>query len=213
MLAQLFNLIRNESEQEIILNPVIPNEHNNHAVGLAADSIFSGLQNTLSSGGLKDVLGMFGGKSSPDSSNPLVGSIVNNLVKNLMTKFGIDQGMAMSIASSLIPNVLNKLISKTNDPSDNSFDINGIIGALTGNSPQQGGGVNLPGLQENQSGGIDFGNILKNITSGGLDANQDGNVGLDDIASMVGRAAGGAQQQSRQGNEGGILDILKGFVR
>lgn len=213
MLEQLFNLIRNESEQEIILNPVIPNEHNNHAVGLAADSIFSGLQNTLSSGGLKDVLVMFSGKSSPDSSIPLVGSMVNNLVKNLMAKFGIDNPMAMSIASSLIPNVLNKLISKTNDPSDNSFDINGIIGALTGNSPQQGGGVNLPGLQENQSGGIDFGNILKNITSGGLDANQDGNVGLDDIASMVGRAAGGAQQHSQQGNEGGILDMLKGFVR
>jgi hypothetical protein len=180
---------------------------------LATDSIFSGFQNALSSGGLKDVLGMFGGKSSPDSSNPLVGGMVNNLVKNLMTKFGIDNTMAVSIASSLIPNVLNKLISKTNDPSDNGFDINGIIGSLTGNSPQQGGGVNLPGLQENQSGGIDFGNILKNITSGGLDADRDGSIGLDDIASMVGRAAGGAQQQNQQGNEGGIMDILKGFMR
>ncbi|MFZ4752926.1 MAG: hypothetical protein ACOYLG_06240 [Chitinophagaceae bacterium] len=213
MLEQLFNLIQNESEQEIIQNPAIPNEHNSHAVGLATDSIFSGFQNALSSGGLKDVLGMFGGKSSPDSSNPLVGGMVNNLVKNLMTKFGIDNTMAVSIASSLIPNVLNKLISKTNDPSDNGFDINGIIGSLTGNSPQQGGGVNLPGLQENQSGGIDFGNILKNITSGGLDADRDGSIGLDDIASMVGRAAGGAQQQNQQGNEGGIMDILKGFMR
>jgi hypothetical protein len=30
---------------------------------------------------------------------------------------------------------------------------------------------------------------------------------------MVGRAAGGAQQQNQQGNEGGIMDILKGFMR
>ncbi len=213
MLEQLFNLIRNESEQEIIQNPAIPNEQNNHAVGLATGSIFSGFQNALSSGRLKDVLGMFGGKSSPDISNPLVEGMVNNLVKNLKAKFGIDNLMAGSIASSLIPNVLNKLISKTNDPSDHSFDINGIIGSLTGSSPQQGSGVNLPGLQENQSGGIDFGNILKNMTDGGLDADRDDSIGLDDIASMVGRATGGAQQQNQQGHDGGIMDTLEGFMR
>jgi hypothetical protein len=44
MIEQLFKLIQSESANEIINNPVIPNENNNHAIGLATDSIFSGLQ-------------------------------------------------------------------------------------------------------------------------------------------------------------------------
>lgn len=212
MLEQLFNLIQNESQQEIIQNPAIPNEHNNHAVGLATDSIFGGLQNALSSGGLQDVLGMFTGKNQVSSDNPLVGGMINNFVKSMIAKFGIDSPMATNIASSLIPGILGKLVHRTNDPNDSGFDINSIIGALTGNSPQQGGGVQLPGLQEN-SGGIDFGSILKKMTGGGLDADQDGSIGFDDLASMVSKAAGGAQQQGAAGSGGGIMDILKGFMK
>lgn len=216
MLEQLFNLIRNESQQEIINNPLIPNEQNNHAVGLATDSIFSGLQGALANGGLKDVLGMFSGKSAPTANNPIVGGIVNSFVGNLMTKFGIESPMAHSIAASLIPNILGKMISKTSDPSDSSFDINGIIGALTGSQSSQGGPVQLPGLQDNQSGGggIDFGGILKNLASGAMDGNKDGSIGLDDIVGMVSKVTGGAQQNSQQpSGGGGIMDLLKGFMK
>lgn len=215
MLEQLFNLIQNESQQEIINNPAIPNEHNNHAVGLATDSIFSGLQGALANGGLKDVLGMFTGNSGVSSNNPIVGGIVNNLVGGLMKKFGIDSPAATSIAASLVPSVLGKLVSRTNDPSDNGFDINGIIGALTGGNSMQGGGVHLPGIENQaaQSGGIDFGGILKSLTSGGLDANHDGQVGLEDLTGIIGRAAGGAQQQGQQAQGGGgIMDMLKGLM-
>lgn len=211
MIEQLFNLIQQESQNEIINNPVIPNESNNHAVGLATDSIFTGLQSALAGGGLQNILGMFTGKNAVNSSNPIVGGIVNNLVGSLMKKFGIDNPIATSIASSIVPNILNKMISRTNDPNDNGFDINGIIGALTGGSAQQGGGVNLPGAQS--GGGIDFGGILKNLTSGGLDANNDGSIGMDDIVGMVTKAAGGAQQQGQQSQGGGIFDLLKGFMK
>lgn len=210
MIEQLFNLIQQESQNEIINNPVIPNEANNHAVGLATDSIFSGLQGALANGGLQNILGMFTGKTGVNSNNPIVGGIVNNLVGSLMKKFGIESPIATSIAASIVPNILNKMINRTNDPNDNGFDINGIIGALTGGGAQHGGGVNLPGAQ---SGGIDFGGILKNLTSGGLDANNDGSIGMDDIVGMVTKAAGGAQQQAQQSQGGGIFDLLKGFMK
>ncbi len=215
MLEQLFSLIKNESQNEIINNPVIPNEQNNHAVGLATDSIFSGLQGALANGGLKDVLGMFTGGGNTSSNNPIVGGIINNFVGSLMQKFGIDSPMATSIASSLIPSIIGKMVSKTNDPSDNGFDINGIIGALTGSNASQGGGVQLPGVQNAQEGGIDFGGILKTLTSGGLDSNKDGSIGIDDLAGMIGKVTSGAQQQNQQqqpSGGGGIMDLLKGFM-
>jgi hypothetical protein len=219
MLEQLFNLIQSESHQEIANNPAIPNEHNNQAVGLATESIFNGLQGALANGGLKDVLGMFSGSSAPTSGNPIVSGIVNSMVGSMMHKFGIDSPMATSIATSLIPKVLGSVIGKTNDPSNKGFDMNGIIGALTGGNSQQGSAVQFPGMQQQPqqqaSGGIDFGGLLKTLTSGGLDANHDGKMGLDDIVGMVSKAAGGAQQQQQPQNQqsgGGVLDMLKGLM-
>jgi hypothetical protein len=215
MLEQLFNLIQQESEHEIISNPVIPNDHNNQAVGLATESIFNGLQGALANGGLKDVLGMFTGSSAPSTNNPIVGGI-------LMKKFGIDSPAATSIAASLIPKVLASVVGKTNDPTNKNFDINGIIGALTGGSTQQGSPVQFPGTQQPQApsgSGVDFGGILKSITSGGLDANNDGKMGLDDIIGMVSKAASGVQQQQPQQQQpqqqqsgGGMLHMLKGLI-
>ena len=216
MLEQLFNLIQTESENEIINNPVIPNEHNNHAVGLATDAIFGGLQNSLAQGGLKDVLGMFtGGNNAGNSgiaSNPIVGGIINSFVGSLMKKFGIESAAATGIAASIIPKVLGRLVSKTTDDNDSSFDINGIIGALTGAQAQPGGGVQLPGVQGQQGGGIDFGGILKNLAGGQLDANRDGQLGLDDISGVIGNLVGGKQQAQQQGGGGGVLDMLKGLM-
>jgi hypothetical protein len=124
----------------------------------------------------------------------------------------MDSGAAGSIASSIIPKVLGSLISKTNNPGDSSFDINGIIGALTGSQAQPGGGVQIPGLQSQQGGGgIDFGGILKNLAGGQLDANHDGHLGLDDISGVVSGLVGGKQQAQQQGG-GGVLDMLKGLM-
>ena len=214
MLEQLFNLIKNESQQEIIDNPAIPNDHNNHAVGMATDSIFSGLQGALANGGLKDVLGMFTGSGNTNSSNPIVGGIIKSLVGGLMSKFGMDNGAASGIAASLIPSILGKLVNKTNDSNDSSFDINGIIGSLMGGNSAQGSPVEIPGMQSQQGGsGVDFGGILKNLAGGALDSNHDGSLGLDDLAGVIGKATGGAQQASQQQSGGGIMDLLKGFMK
>ncbi len=212
MLEQLFNLVKTSSQSEIIDNPAIPNEQNNHAVGLAADSVYNGLQGALANGGLKSVLGMFTGNGDTSGSNPIVGGIINNLAGSLANKFGIDASKAADMANSLIPSVLAKLTSKTNDPNDSSFDINGIIGSLTGGNSSQGSPVQIPGMEQGQGGGIDFGGILKNLSGSGLDSNNDGSVGLDDLAGMIGKATGGAQQQGQSQSNGGVMDLLKGFM-
>ena len=214
MIEQLFNLVQQESQDAIVNNPAIPNEFNNQAVGLATESVFGGLQSALANGGLQDVLGMFAGKSSPDLNSGIAGGMTNSLVKGLMTKFGIESPVAQSIAASLIPTILGKLVSRTNDSSDNGFDINGIIGSLIGGNSSSPNGVQLPGAQSQPGAGIDFGSILKTISSGGLDANKDGSIGLDDIAGIIGNAAGTARNnpQQQQNSGGGMLDMLKGLM-
>ena len=49
-----------------------------------------------------------------------------------MSKFGINESQAGGIVQKLIPIVMSKFASKTNDPNDSSFDLNGIMGALGG---------------------------------------------------------------------------------
>jgi hypothetical protein len=215
MIEQLFNLIQQESQKEIIDNPVIPNEHNNHAVGLATDSIFRGLQDSLSNGGLQDVLGMFTGTNQISTNNPIVNNISQSFIKSLMSKFGIESPAAQAIAGSLIPTILSKLVSKTNDPANNGFDINGILGTLLGGQPQSGGRVQLPGMQNQSGGGIDFRAILSQLSQGGLDSNRDGQIDLKDLTSMVSQIAGQARKQPEQPNQnqgGGVLETLEGLM-
>ncbi|MBK6444053.1 MAG: hypothetical protein IPF81_01695 [Bacteroidetes bacterium] len=51
-----------------------------------------------------------------------------------MSKFGIDAGQAQNIVNNLVPGVMSKFVQKTNDPNDNSFDIQGILSSLSGTS-------------------------------------------------------------------------------
>ena len=207
MIEQLFSLIQQESQQEIINNPAIPNEQNGLAVGLATESIFGGLQNVLANGGLQQVMGLFGGgQQGVSSSNPLVGGIMQNLIGQFMTRLGLSQGAASGIAGTLIPMVLGKLIGKTTSSDNNGFDINGLLGSLMGGKSNHGNAVELPG----RDGGIDFGGLLSKVTQGGgLDIDGDGDVDLQDIIAATSGAASGVQR-NRQG--GGVMDLIGGLL-
>ena len=204
MLENLFNLVKEQGTDAVINNPAIPNEQNDAVLADATHSVADGLQGVLAGGGLQSVLSLFnsGGNNSGGNgllNNPIVSNIISSFTNKLTNNHGIAGDQAGVIANSLIPNVLSNLINKTNDPNNSSFDIGGIIGSLTGGGGgQTGGGFNLGGL-------------VSKFTSGGLDANNDGHVGLDDLISKV---TGGAQQQQQaQAGSGGLMDIIKGFMK
>lgn len=190
MLDQLFNLVKEQAGSSIINNPEIPNDRNDEAVGEVANSIAGGLQNALANGQFNDVLKMLGGAGGDLQNNPLANQLSGNAVTNLMDKFGLNQGQAGNIVSKLLPGVLQKFISKTNNPNDNSFDLQGIFSSLTGGS----------------SNGLDLQGLLGRVTQGGLDRDGDGDTDLNDVINMV---KGGASQQQSGG--GGLLDIAKGL--
>lgn len=201
MLEELFNLVKGNAQDAVINNPVVPNEQNDAVVASATHSVAEELQGTLAGGGLQNVLSLFGGGGSNEGSsllnNPIVSNIISNFTNKLTNNHGIASDQAGGIAQSLIPSVLNNLISRTNNPSDKGFDINSIIGSLTG------------GGTSNVGGGFDLNGIMSKFTGGGgLDTDGDGQIELSDIVSKV---TGGAQQAQSGG--GGLMDMIKSFIK
>lgn len=200
MLDNLLALVREESSTAVINNPAVPNEQNDAVISSATHSVAEGMQGVLAQGGLGNLLSLFGGSNDQGSllNNPVVSNIISNFTGKLTSQHGIDQSQAGNIASSLIPNVINSLVQKTNDPNNSSFDLNSLIGSLTGGNAG--------------NSGFDFGSLVSKFTGGSMDANHDGHIGLDDIISKV--TSGAQQQQSKtEGGGGGLMDMIQGFLK
>ncbi len=156
MLENLINLVKEHAGDAIINNPAVPNEHNDAVIAEAGHTIENGLKNMIAQGKLNDVLSLFHNQAGI-SSNPAVQNISSSLIQNLTSKFGLNQSAANGIASSLIPNVLQSLVGKTNNPADNSFNLEGIISHLTN-------GQNLNGLLNEAGGSNMMEGLMQKVT-------------------------------------------------
>lgn len=198
MLEQLFDLVRHNSQEAIVQNPAIPNEHNEEAVNTVTHSIFEGLQTQAQSGNLAGLMGMLSGQAGTGSglmNNPMVAGIAQNAIGSLMRKFGINNSAASGIVAAVLPMVLTSLIRKTNDRNDSSIDMNDVMGSLTGQRHV-----------ETEQGNFDFNQIGGALADGKLDMNDLMRVG----GSLLGGGSGNNQQQSGGGGLGGLLGGLFG---
>lgn len=167
MLENLLQIVKENAGSAIVNNPVIPNERNDEAIEFASSSIIDTLKNAASNGNFGDIMNMFNGGNAAESA---MANIMNNdLVKGLMDKFNLSPSDAGGVANGLLPNIIQQFVSKTNDPNDSSFDIQGILGKLTG------GG----------SGGFDVQNIISQFTGGG-GGNAGGGI-LDNLKGLFGK--------------------------
>ena len=212
MLEQISELVKQYGKEAVIDNPDIPNEHNNAVLAEATNTITGGMQNMLAGGGLQDIISMFtggGGNNQGNQTsgiaglikNPIVSMMIGHLVSKLVGKFNMNPGQASQVANNLIPNVLNGLVTRTtsSDPSDAGFDLNSLIGSLTGGNA----------ATANSGAGFDFQGLIQQFTGGG-NGNGGGEFNLQDIISQVTRGAQQNQEQQAKGG-GGITDLIKGF--
>lgn len=144
MFENLLDLIKQNAGSAIINNPAIPNEHNDAAIETAGTSIMDGLKKMISQGNSQDVVDLFNHQGGNIAATPAAQQLSGGFIQNLMDKFGIDHNAASGVAGNLIPQVLQNLVRKTNDPNDSSFDIQSILGHLTGG--QGGGGLDIQSL-------------------------------------------------------------------
>ncbi len=214
MLEQLFNLVKEQGQETVINNPEVPNEKNGEVMAEATNSIMGGLQNVLAGGGLQSILGLFGqgggnagGGSMGISKNPIVNMIAGHFMSKLMGKFGMSNSAAAGIAGQLIPNVLGGLINKTQDPSNNGFSLEGLLGSLMG-----GGAPAAQAQPAAASASSGIGGLLSSVLGKGLDRDGDGDTDFQDLMGMV---TGGAQQAAgqRASGGGGFMDILQGLIK
>jgi hypothetical protein len=193
MLENLFQLIKEQGQTDVVDNPAVPNEQNNAVMAEASQAIAGTMQNALASGQTEQVQQLF---QTDDTNqmmgNPLAQNMQGNFIDSITSKLGIYKNVAMGIAASLIPIVLSKLVRRTNSPApqDSGFDLGGLIGGLTGGGGLMGGG------------GINMGNVLGQLTSSG---NGGGGFNLQDVLAQV---TSGARNQQQQG---GLQNIIKGF--
>ncbi|MEO7211058.1 MAG: hypothetical protein ABIY35_08930 [Chitinophagaceae bacterium] len=187
MFEQLLDLIKDHSGNAIINNNDIPNEKNNEAIGLASNSVISGIQQAISSGNIKDILSLFSGKQDV-TQNPVTQNIQGSFIDQLKSKLGLDHSQASSAASGLIPDVLKNLVQKTNDPGNSQFNLQNILNQVTGG----------------KTSGFNMQSLLDKYKSGAFDVDGDGDTDLQDVMAML-------KGSGKEG--GGLMDTVKGFFK
>lgn len=206
MLDQLLGLIQQNSQEAIVQNPAVPNEHNEDVMQTLLGSVTGGLQEHAQSGNMPEIMGLLAGKSGTAGgglmNNPIVASIATNAISAIMRKFGMSQGTAGGIVSSVLPGVIGGMISKINNSGDSSMDFNSVLGGLFGGNSSNAA---------TQSSGFDFNQIGSAMADGKLDMN--------DLMRMGGSLMGGGnkttpanqpQEQSGGMDLGGLLGGLFG---
>lgn len=175
MLEQLMGLIQDHSQQAIVNNPAIPNEHNNDAMQTILSAITGGMQQNAQGGqsGLSGLADLLGGQSGTGGSslmsNPIVAGIAQQAIGGLMQKFGVNNSAAAGIVSQILPGVMGSLINKTNDPNDTSFSISDIMGVMADGKVDMNDVMNIAGKfmgggQGQQGGGL--GGLLGGLFGG-----------------------------------------------
>jgi hypothetical protein len=205
MLDQLFKLVKQFGQDTVVNNPEVPNENNNDVMADATSTIANGFQNILSGGGLQNILDLFKGGATNKGGiggllkNPIVTMMVGYFISKLVNKYRMSPASASNVANSLIPNVLDSLINRTasTNPSDNAYDLNDLIGSLTGGSVPAG----------NSGGGFNFQNLLQQLIGGGSNG-----FNIQDIIGSVTQGAQQSQAQKEGGKGGGIMDMIKGLM-
>jgi hypothetical protein len=218
MLDQLFNIVKQFGQDTVVNNPDVPEEHNNDVMADATKTITSGFQNIVAGGGFQNILDLFkgGGNTGGGNSagggiggllkNPIVSMMVGYFISKLVSKYKMSPSSASNVANSLIPNALNGIITETNNPNNAGFTLDGLIGSLTGGGAQS---------QEGGNGGSSLQNLLEQFTGGGNSGSSDGGGGFD-IQRIIGSLTQKAQnsfQNQQPGGGGGILDLIKGFMK
>ncbi len=127
LLDKITQIVQDYADDAIVKNPAVPNEKNNQAINETAASLMKQLSGKAGSmGAIKDMFN----PGQDLNSNATVSKISKNVAGDLSKKLGINSGAAADIVGKLIPVVLAKIKNRTNDPNDNEFNLDDIVGML-----------------------------------------------------------------------------------
>ena len=190
MLENLFQLIKDYGQEEVVNNPDIPNEQNEAVMAEASHAVAGTLQQNLAQGNVQEVMNLFNSNSSAQiMSSPVAQNMQAGFMDNITNKLGINKNVAIGLAATLIPMVISKMVKRTRSTADadSCFDLGNLISSLTGG--QAGGG------------GLNIGNLVSQFTGGG-------GTGGFDLSDIVSKVTSGANQQQ---SAGGLSSLISNF--
>ena len=114
MLENLFQLIKDYGQEEVVNNPDIPNEQNEAVMAEASHAVAGTLQQTLAQGNVQDVMNLFNSNNSAQiMSSPVAQNMQAGFMDNVTNKLGINKNVAIGLAATLIPMVISKMVKRT----------------------------------------------------------------------------------------------------
>lgn len=124
MLAQIESLIRDNAQDLVINNPLIPNAQNEQVIQAASGSIAEVLKNQLDGGNIGNLISSFTGGGN--ESTQLINDVQQNFSGRL-SELGLSNDIIKNLASSLIPLIISKVLNK-----DGGFDLDGLLKGFAG---------------------------------------------------------------------------------
>ena len=174
MLEQLMGLIQGHSQEAIVNNPAIPNEHNDSAMQTIMGAITGGMQQHAQGGtdSMAGLASLLGGQSGTGGaglmSNPIVAGIAQNAISGLMSKFGMGTGAASGIVSQVLPGVMGSMINQTADPANSAFNMGDIMNVMADGKVDMSDVMNIAGkfMGGGQQSGGGIGGMLSGLFGG-----------------------------------------------
>lgn len=211
MLDQLLNIVKQFGQDTVVKNPEVPNEHNEEIMADATKTIASGFQNVMAGGGFQNILDLFRGGSGAGGvmKNPMVSMMIGYFISKLVGKYNLSPSSASQIANQLIPDSISSLVSQTNDPGNPTATLDNFVGALVGKQA-----FVQPEEEKESTGGFSLQDLLDKFT-GGQNSNGGQGGGGFDLQDIIGKLTRNAQDQfkGQQAGGGGLMDLIKGFMK
>lgn len=211
MLDQLLNIVKQFGQDTVVNNPEVPNAQNDEVMADATKTIASGFQNVIAGGGFQNILDLFRGGSGTGGimKNPMVTMMIGHFISKLVGKYNLSPSSASQIANNLIPDSISSLVSQTNDPANPSATLDNFVGALVGKQAYV-----QPEEEKVTPGGFSLQDLLDKFTGGQNSSAGQGGGGFD-LQDLIGNLTRNAQDQfkGQQSGGGGLMDLIKGFMK
>lgn len=132
MLDNILDLVKGHVTDAISKNPDVPGDKKGEAVEATTNALTDTLKNNLSIAGLTNLF-------TDNGDNSIADKIQNVVSGALSNKVGLDAGTASGIAASIIPAIVKAITGKIQDPNQQGFNLESVIGAFTGGGSKKGG--------------------------------------------------------------------------
>jgi hypothetical protein len=128
MINDFLNSIKGDLLSQITDQSEINKDQLSEVPDIVTDTFKDGMVDKLKSGGISDILSLFGDKGS---TSPFAGSLVNGVITNLISKLGLSKGISATIANIAVPFVIDKFNDfASSKGKDNSEGITEMLGDL-----------------------------------------------------------------------------------